>query len=198
MRNELIIDTEKHQLHTFALADTHTHRVEGEMWDIHVQPNGDGCLNVVGEIPGDGQENGATMLQILLQFAETCNQASNLIQSYRKMGSFGVRMGEAIAESIRDIMPHADPIQQAALAIETVLRSLSPQLTIPEIHFELDCCPLCEASASSDDGRKEDLAHHALIALCQSMVQAIDPRLQIRMPTSPHSAHNAVLRIRPA
>lgn len=79
------------------------------------------------------------------------------------------------------------------MGLEDVFRSLDApvanQQTKNELRYGLDQCPLRVAAEATGMGPEADLAHHALNALYQNLISAIDPKLRIQLPGGPDTEH---------
>jgi hypothetical protein len=78
----------------------------------------------------------------------------------------------------------------AADVLEDILCSLDTSFaycqTESEVRYHLDPCPLQVAAEVTGMEREVELAHHALNAMCQSVVGSIDPELRMRLPSGPN------------
>jgi formate transporter len=157
-----------------------------------------------GEVPDLGAASHADLGQVLLEYSLTCEASGDLPQAYRQMDTFAKRLGETLAITIIETLPAKSSTHRAYSALECVLDSMDVSFTVQEVEGQLDYaledCPLC-STAERTGIRQVRLAHHGLNALCQSMIDAIDSSLDVKVPVGPRSDHvfsmRALSRLQP-
>jgi hypothetical protein len=179
------------QLYSYAIASADMFYSEMNQRTIYVRDDPDTGFHIWGEIPGAGTV-AAHLGQVLLEYAMTCAAQGNLPQAYRQMDTFGKYIGEALAVQIMQGTPAETGTHRAACALECVLESMGVPFTVEqangELRYVLDHCPLCD-TAEHTGIQQVELAHHALNALCRSLIRAIDPELGMRLPAKPRVDH---------
>lgn len=170
---------------------------EAERW-IWVRQDSHGGFTVQGEISESNGDGVANLAQILLEYARSLDRPGKLANGYLGISAFAMRVGNALGVYVIKNSVETGTLQRAAQAMASVLNSMDAQFTTvkkkKEIHFELNRCPFYYASERNGIHREVDLAHHGLTVLCKSMVNAIDPGLNIQIPADLHAIPAITLR----
>lgn len=188
----------RRQILTYQIASGEMRYVVENERTVYLQGDPETGFILYGEIPDEGDVSSVNLAEVLLEFAMSWHAPGDQSEARRQMETFGRHIGEALADQIAQTMPVSGVLQRAAHALEDVFRSLNAPLanqqqTKNELRYELDQCPLRVAAEVTGMGREADPAHHALNAICQSLVSAIDPKLRIQLPGGPNAEH--VIRV---
>ncbi len=157
---------------------------------VYLQGDLGAGFRLCGQIPGGSEASSVNLTQMLLEFAMTWNMAEDAGEARRQMQMFGRRLGKALADQRALTTPVNGVLGRAADALEDVFRSLDASFarcqTESELRYQLDPCPLhVTAQVTTMEGEAE-LAHYALNAICQSVVEALAPELRIQLPGGPN------------
>ena len=183
---------------TYQIASGQTYYAAVNERAVYLQGDTEIGFSLYGQIPGESEASSVNLAAVLLEFAMAWNVPGDASEARRQMQIFGRRLGEALADQRAQAEPANGALGRAAAALEDVFRSLNAPLanrqqTKNELRYELDQCPLRVAAEVTGMGREADPAHHALNAICQSLVSAIDPKLRIQLPGGPNAEH--VIRV---
>jgi hypothetical protein len=156
---------------------------------VYLQGDLEAGFRLYGQTPGGSEASSANLTQMLLEFAMTWNMAEDASEARRQMHIFGRRLGEALADQRAPTKPVNGVLGRAADALEDVFRSLDASFarrqTESELRYQLDPCPLHAAAQVATMEGEAELAHYALNAICQSVVEALAPELHIQLPDGP-------------
>ena len=157
---------------------------------VYLQGDSEAGFSLYGEIPGGGEGSSVNLAKMLLEYARAWNTSGDAVEARRQMQRFGRHLGEALAEQRAPAKPVNGVLGRAADALEDVFRSLDTSFarrqTDCEVRYQLDPCPLHMAAEASTLEQEVGLAHHALKAICQNVVGAIDPKLRLELPNGPN------------
>jgi hypothetical protein len=160
---------------------------------VYLQGGPETGFILYGKIPDAADVSSVNLAQVLLEFAMSWHAPrGDQSEARRQMKNFGRHIGEALADRIAQTVPVSDVLQRAAHALEDIFRSLnasiaSHQETENELRYELDQCPLHLAAEVTGMGREVYPAQHALNAVFQGLVTAIDPGLRIQLTDGPNA-----------
>lgn len=144
-------------------------------------------FQVIGEIPGQPLENCVDLCQILLEYALTCQSTGDPLDAPKQMEDFGRKLGEALAVHVEGKPTIEISESLGPCIMEHLLNSMKAHCTVDHVGAEwlysFDRCPLCE-TADRMGISETTLAHTGLNALCQTLIQSIDPSLVVTMPTA--------------
>jgi hypothetical protein len=168
------------------------HAVENER-TVYLEGDPETGYSLYGQIPGGTEASAVNLAEILLEFAMTWNAPGDPSEARRQMQVFGGRIGEVLATQDVQGKPVNCVLGRAAGALEDVFRSLDASFarrqTKSKVSFQLDQSPLHAAAELTGLKRETELAHHAFNAICQSLVSAIEPELQVQLPGGPNVEH---------
>ena len=183
----------KRQIVTYPIASGGMYYpVENER-TVYLEGDPETGYSLYGQIPGATEASAVNLAEVLLEFAMTWNGPGDPCEARRQMQVFGGHIGEALATESAGVKPLNSGLGRAAGALEDVFRSLDASFayrqTRSEVSFQLDQNPLRSAAEATGLEQEADLAHHAYNAICQSLVSAIDPDLQVQLPGGPNVEH---------
>jgi hypothetical protein len=188
----------RRQILTYQIASGEMRYVVENERAVYLQGDPETGFIIYGEIPDEGDASSVNLAEVLLEFAMSWDAPGDQSEAQRQSEIFGRHIGEAVADRIAQTIPASSGLQRAAHALEDILRSLDvpfadQQQTRNELRYELDQYPLQPTAEVTGMSRAVELAHHTLNAICQSLVSAIDPKLQIQLPGGPNAEH--VIRV---
>ncbi len=199
--NTKVPKTEKvTQILNYQMANADMRNVEEAEWSIWIWPDSHGGFTIQGEISesNEDEEGVVNLAQILLDYARSLDRPGRLANGYLGISAFAMRVGIALGVYVIKNSVVAGTLQRAAQAMASVLNSMDAQFTTvkknKEIRFELNRCPLCDASEGTGSHREIDLFRHGIAVLCKSMVNAIDPGLNVQIPAGRHAIPTITLR----
>jgi hypothetical protein len=187
----------KEQILTYPIASMGMgYTVENER-TVCLQGDSQTGFSLYGQIPDGGEASTVNLAEVLLEFAITWNMPGDPREARRQMQIFGGRIGQALATQSAQIEPLNDGLGRAAYALEDVLCSLDAAFaccqTQSEVCYQLDQSPLRVAGEVTGLEQEAELAHHAFSAICQGVVGAINPELELQFPGGPNTEHTITL-----
>jgi hypothetical protein len=151
---------------------------------VYVQGDPETGFSLYGEIPGGSEGSVVNLAKMLLEFAMAWNTSEDIVEARHQMQRFGKHLGEALAKQRTPAKPVNGALGRAAEALEDVFRSLDASYarrrTDSEVCYQLDPGPLHMAAEVTTSEQEVGLAHHALKAICQNVVGALDPELRFK------------------
>jgi len=174
---------------TYQIASGQTYYAAVNERTVYLQGDPEAGFNLYGQTPGESEAFSVNLAEVLLEFAMAWNVPGDESEARRQMHVFGRHLGEALADQRARARPVNGVLGRAADALEDIFHSLGASFayyqTESEVRYQLDLHPLQVAAEVTGMGREVGLAHHALNAICQSVVVALDPELRIRLPSGP-------------
>jgi hypothetical protein len=158
---------------------------------VYLQGDPETGFSLYGEIPGWGEGSSVNLAQILLEFATTWNATGDAVEARRQMQRFGKRLGEALVQQ----RATARPVNGVLRRVEDILEDVFCSMGVPfarhrtngEVCYQLGYpCPLHRAAEVTTSEQEIELAHHALNAICQHVVEVFDPKLRLRLLYGPN------------
>lgn len=169
----------------YAIAASDMYYTELEQRDVFAQDDPQKGFRIWGEIPGSGSATAVELCQMFLEYAMYSRTWCRPDEAIYNIQGFGTRLGLALAKFMQENPPPETSDCVGACALMCVLESMKVQLSIeqvgPELRFIFAECPLVE-TAERTGLREVDLALYGVNAMCQSLVNTIDPHLTIHMP----------------
>ncbi len=149
-------------------------------------------FQIWGELAGAGPETSINLCEIFLEYAMFCQTGYPEEKAYGLMESFGSGMGQAVAMYMQDnIFLNGFP-NPGVCAMECVLETMKVDFTIHQIGSELRfiiCdCPF-EKTAGQTGLPQSELAHVGFNAMCQGLLQVIQPELPVASPVDERYDH---------
>ena len=149
-------------------------------------------FQIWGELTGAGEETSISLCEIFLEYAMLCQTGYEENEAYARMESFGSGLGQAVAMYMLDNIFLDGFPNPGVCAIECVLETLKVNFTIhqigPELRFIIIDCPF-EKMASQTGLPQSELAHVGLNAMCQGLLQVIQPELPVASPIDERYDH---------
>jgi hypothetical protein len=191
MRN---IISQPHVTHLFsypiASADMY-YSVENER-EVCISGDPDFGFQVWGELLGVGEQSAVDLCDIFFEYALTCTALGDHSRTLPCMESFAAHLGKRLAEYIKasTLMERNQDI--GAFALGCVMEAMHAHFIMEQedagLRYVIKICPICESS------RREylpyvDLVHFGVYKLCQSLVQELDPFLNLRAPVFSEADH---------
>lgn len=169
----------------YSIASTDMYYTELEQRDVFAHDDPQKGFQIWGQIPGGGASTSIDLCQMFLEYAMYSRTWCRPDEAIYNVQGFGTRLGLALAKFMQGNPPPESSTCVGACALMCLLESMNVQLNIeqvgPELRFIFAECPLVE-TAERTGLREADLALYGVNAMCQSMVNAIDPHLTIHMP----------------
>jgi len=152
---------------------------------VYLQGDPEAGFNLYGQILGGNAGSAVNLARMLLEFAMAWNTSDDSVEARGQMEGFGQHLGEALASHRATAKPGNGTLGCAAEALEDVFRSLDVSFarrqTDSEVRYQLDPGPLHKAAEVTTSEQEIGLAHHALKAICQNVVGALDPKLRFKL-----------------
>lgn len=151
------------------------------------------CPRIYGEIPDLGESSNINLSELLLEFALSLEGARNREKTVRRVEYFGNRIGEALADLIKGEEPECDRMVLVSHAMDCILHSMGADYSVYEgeeaLDYKLARCPLQSAAEMSGLRMSVESAHTVLNSICQGLVHAIDPFLEVHLPAGTADVH---------
>jgi hypothetical protein len=185
------------RLYRYSIASSDMYYTELEQRDVYVSDHPRDGFKIWGQIAGAGPAASVDLCQMFLEYAMYCRSWGSPAEAAYNMHAFGERLGGALARFLKE-NPPADMSQNpGACALECLFESMGVQLSVeqvgPELRFFFADCPLAEA-AQRTGLREVEPALYGVNSLCQTLIHAIDPHLQISHPME--AVPNSVFAVR--
>ena len=152
---------------------------------VYLEGDPETGFSLVGQIPGGSEGSAVNLARMLLEFAMAWNSSEDTVEARGQMQRFGKRLGEALARQRTPATPVNGTLGRAADALEDIFRSLDASFdrrqTDSEVQYQLKPGPLKTAVEVTTSEQEIGLAHHALKAICQNVVVALDPELRLNL-----------------
>lgn len=177
-------------LYRYAIGCGDMHYTEIEQRDVFVQDDPENGFRVWGEIVGGGPATSVCLCQMFLEYAMFSQSLCNPDQATSNIMAFGKNLGLALANFIQSYSPANESSSKGTCGLMCVLEALNVKFEVfqvgSELRFIFATCPLVE-KAEQTGLHEVDLAMYGVNAMCQSLVNALDPNLVLHTPqaTSP-------------
>jgi len=178
------------RLYRYSIASFDMYYTELEQRDVFVRDDPLKGFQIWGQIAGAGAHTSVDLCQMFLEYAMYCHSWCNPSEAIYNMRAFGEQLGVSLAKFIHETPPADMNQNPGACSLMCLWESMNIQFTVeqigPEMHFFFATCPLAE-TAERTGLREVELALYGVNSLCQAMVHAIDPHLQILTPLEARS-----------
>ena len=176
----------------YPIASTDMYYNEVGQRDVYVRDDSLQGFQIWGELNGAGEDTAISLCEIFLEYGMLCQTSFEETQAYGLMESFGTGMGQAVAIYMQDhIFMNGFP-NPGVCALECVLETLHVNFTIhqigPELRFIICDCPF-EKTAGLTGLPQSELAHIGLNAMCQALLNVIQPELPVASPIDKRFDH---------
>jgi hypothetical protein len=149
-------------------------------------------FRIWGELSGGGEVSAIPLCEVFLEYAMLCKAWGNDEDAYRQMENFGKGLGEAAAFYIQEYVLPEGLSNPGACALECLLESMNANLAVeqigPELRFLIYQCPF-EETARRTGLTQTELAHVGMNAMCQSLLQAVEPKVVVSSPYHEYIDH---------
>lgn len=153
-------------------------------------------FHIWGEIPEIGEKSSLDLQEMLVEYSMTCAGCKDYTKALGCVEAFGNRFGDRLAMFIQTCFPEKANLDLAACGLRCVLESLRANFVAErrgtKAHYLLESCPIC-ATSRNDDFLNEDLMHFGMFTLCQSLIQALDPFLDLIESDDSNVDHHFIL-----
>jgi hypothetical protein len=160
--------------------------------DVYVRDDLLHGFQIWGELTGAGEETAISLCEIFLEYAMTCQTGYEEEQAYALMESFGSGMGQAIAMYMLDNIFQDGVPNPGICALECIMETMKVDFTLhqigPELRFIICDCPF-EKTAGQTGLPQSELAHVGLNAMCQGLLNIIQPELPVASPIDERNDH---------
>jgi hypothetical protein len=176
----------------YPIASSDMYYSEVSQRDVYVKDDLVHGFQIWGQLTGTGEETAIPFCEIFLEYAMLCQTAYEENQAYSLMESFGSGLGQSIAIYMLDHIFIDGFPNPGICALECVLETLKVNFTMhqigPELRFILCDCPFDKTAAQTGLPQSE-LAHIGLNAMCQGLLQVIQPELPVASPIDERYDH---------
>lgn len=176
----------------YAIASSDMYYNEVGQRDVYVRDDRLLGFQIWGELTGAGEETAISLIEIFLEYAMLCQMGYEDTQAYSLMESFGSGLGQAIAIYMLDYIFVDGFPNPGVCALECILETLKANFTVhqigPELRFVICDCPF-ERIASRTGLPQSELAHAGLNAMCQGLLNVIQPELPVASPSDERYDH---------
>lgn len=173
------------RLYRYSIASFDMYYTELEQRDVFVRDDPVKGFQIWGQIAGAGPHSSVDLCQMFLEYAMYCRSWCNPSEAIYNMRAFGEQLGLSLAKFIQETPPADMSQNPGACSLMCLWESMNIQFTVeqvgPEMHFIFAACPLAE-TAQRTGLREVELALYGVNSLCQALIHAIDPHLEILTP----------------
>jgi hypothetical protein len=160
--------------------------------DVFVRDDLQHGFQIWGELTGAGEDTSIPLCEIFLEYAMLCQTGFEENEAYARMESFGSGLGQAVAMYMLDNIFIEGIPNPGVCAMECILETLKVDFTIhqigPELRFIICDCPF-ERTAAQTGLPQSELAHAGLNAMCQGLLEVIQPELPVASPVDERYDH---------
>jgi len=154
-------------------------------------------FRIWGEIPEIGEKTAVDLCEVFLEYAMTCTAMQDHHHTLVSMEIFSKHLGECLAKYIKACTPLETQQNMGVCAVECVLESMHAHFKVEqretESRYLVLRCPLGEASQRTGLPYK-DLAHYGINKMCQSLVHALQPSVDVYSPEDSEAEHIFAVR----
>lgn len=176
----------------YPIASSDMYYAEVGQRDIYVWDDPQRGFRIWGELTGGGENTSIPLSEVFLEYSMLCHAYGDEIQAYTQMESFGVGLGQAAALYILEHILVGVLANPGACALECLLESLNMNFTIhqigPELRFIICECPFDKLAGQTGLPLSE-LTHVGINAMCQALLNVIQPELPVETPTDERVDH---------
>ncbi len=180
-----VIKSQPTRICRYTIASSDMYYTELEQRDVYVQEDPQKGFQIWAEVVGGGPATGIPLCQVFLEYAMYSRTWCNPDEAIYNIQEFGKRLGLALAKFMEENPPAQTSNCKGACALMCLLESMKVQLSVeqvgPELRFVFAQCPLLE-TAELTGLRETDLALYGVNAMCQSLINAVDPGLTLHTP----------------
>jgi hypothetical protein len=173
------------RLYRYNIASFDMYYTELEQRDVYVRDDPVKGFQIWGQIVGAGAHTSVDLCQMFLEYAMYCRSWCNPGEAIYNMRAFGEHLGVALAKFIQETPPAEMNQNAGACSLMCLWESMNIQFTVEhvgsEMHFLFATCPLLE-TAQRTGLHEVELALYGVNSMCQAMIHAIDPQLEILTP----------------
>ncbi len=170
----------------YTIASADMYFSEMEQRDVFVCGDAEQGLRIWGEVSGAGPATAIELSQAFLEYALYCCSWCSSAEAHYHMHSFGEQLGASLAKYLSDIIPFRSTANPAMVALNLVLEAMNACHSVepagPESDLILVDCAL-QTAARHSGLTDVQLAHHGINAMCQSLLNSLNPKLAVS--TSP-------------
>ena len=178
---------------TYPLGSGDRHFEVEEQRTVYLELNPEVGPRLIGEIAASGEKSDINLAELLLEFALFLEEVQDRDRVLRQVEFFGDQIGRSLAKMIQEDWPDLSLLEQAGRALDCVLFSMGARYTVRRVknvlRYDLDLCPLKVVAQSKGRTLEEESSHQILMAICQSLVQAICPTIEVKIPGNSEAAH---------
>ena len=160
--------------------------------DVYISDDPVYGFHIWGEIPGLGAKSAVDLCDMFFEYAMTCAALRDDSRSSRSMEVFANQLGERLAKYIKARIPMKTNQNPGMCALECVMEAIHAHFIVEqrdtESRYILRSCPICVASRRKNLPYA-DLVHLGVYKLCQCLVHAIDPFLDLDTPADSETDH---------
>ena len=166
----------------YAIASADMYYDEMEQRDVYLNCDEQGNFRIWGEIADEGPASAIDLFEIFLEYALCCCAWPCMAEAFSYMQDFGECLGRALAKQLKDSLPSSKSENAALQALKHIFETVGSHPTEEHVGAEARCIvanhPL-EQAAQRSGLRNIELAHHGINAMCQSLIQGLDPGLTL-------------------
>ncbi len=167
----------------YAIASADMYYAEMEQRDVFLSCDEHGSFRFWGEITNGGPFTTIDLFEIFLEYGLYCCSWSGTEEAFYHMQDFGERLGKSLAKQLKDNIPACMSENAAIAALKHIFETMDahpcPEEHIgAQIRFTIADFPL-EKAARRSGLQNIELARHGINAMCQSLLQNIDPNLSL-------------------
>jgi len=173
-------------LFRYAIASADMYYSEWGIRDVFLTTDERGNFHIQGELMGGSTSTAIELCEIFLEYAMYCYTLHSLNQSRYSMKGFAHCLGRSTAEFLQKNTCLLESENPTDRVLTHLFRTMKARVSIEYSgtieHLTVIDCPL-EKAVTSSGLQNMELAHEGINIMCQSMVQAMIPKVSVQ--TSP-------------
>jgi hypothetical protein len=174
----------------YVIASADMYFCEAEQRDVFLGNDKYGHLTLWGEISGRGPSTNIDLCEIFLEYSLYCCSRRGAAEALDYMRGFGEQIGRSLAKYLIENPSLLAPENPAVLALEHAIEMMGARFYVEhlenETRFIVTDCPLAKAAERSGL-RNVELARQGINSMCQSLIYAMDPNLNLNASSSDQS-----------
>jgi hypothetical protein len=173
----------------YTIASADMYYSELGLRDVTLRIDELGNFQIVGETSEGDLSTTVGLCEIFLEYAMYCCTWWELDEAFHQMQDFAAHIGHSVGQFLKRNTHLAQFHNPCDCALEHLFQAINAHVSIDYSegieHFAVVDCPLEEAAEHSGL-RNIELAHYGINIMCQNMIEAINPRVNINTTSEMH------------
>lgn len=168
----------------YTIASADMYYTELEQRDVFLYCDGQGKSRIWGEIANGGSFTTIELFEMFLEYALYCCSWADEAEALYYVRDFGERLGGSLAKHLEHIIPLSQSEELVIQSLKCIFKAENAAFSIMQVdcgtRFVVSDFPL-EKAARRTGLHNVEFARHGVNAMCQSLVQGIDPHLALNI-----------------